>query len=138
MKRSRVRAYILFLIVLSAGGAAALASVGGGFDLSWRTIDAGGGTSTDGDLQLSGTIGQPDAGVMSGGTFTLTGGFWVFGTAAPPCPWDCGGDNDGNVGIGDFLVLLALWGGPGSCDFDGGGVGINDFLALLANWGPCP
>ena len=53
------------------------------------------------------------------------------------CPWDCGGD-DGVVGIGDFLAMLAQWGGPGDCDFDGGGVGINDFLALLANWGPCP
>ena len=54
------------------------------------------------------------------------------------CPWDCGGDDDGNIGITDFLELLAQWGTPGSCDFDGGGVGINDFLGLLANWGPCP
>ncbi len=54
------------------------------------------------------------------------------------CPWDCGGDNDGNVGINDFLALLAQWGGPGSCDFDRGAVGISDFLELLANWGPCP
>jgi len=53
------------------------------------------------------------------------------------CPWNCA-DADGNVGIVDFLALLAQWGGPGTCDFDGGGVGINDFLALLANWGPCP
>ena len=54
------------------------------------------------------------------------------------CPWDCG-DGDGNVGIVDFLALLAGWGEPGACDFDGGGVvGINDFLQLLANWGPCP
>ena len=59
-------------------------------------------------------------------------------TATLPCPWDCGGDDDGNVGINDFLTLLAQWGAPGSCDFDGGGVGINDFLELLANWGPCP
>ena len=57
----------------------------------------------------------------------------------PPCPWDCGGDNDGNVGINDFLALLAQWGQVGTdCDIDGGGVGITDFLALLANWGPCP
>ncbi len=55
----------------------------------------------------------------------------------PGCPFDCGGDNDGDVGIIDFLALLAQWGGPGSCDFDGGGVGINDFLDLLAAWGPC-
>ena len=54
-----------------------------------------------------------------------------------PCPWDCGDDDDGNVGIVDFLALLGQWATPGSCDFDGGGVGINDFLELLANWGPC-
>ncbi len=54
------------------------------------------------------------------------------------CPQDCG-DMDGNVGINDFLALLAQWGEVGSsCDIDGGGVGINDFLDLLANWGPCP
>ena len=53
-----------------------------------------------------------------------------------PCPGDCG-DNDGTVGIVDFLALLGQWGGPGSCDFDGGGVGITDFLALLGDWGPC-
>jgi photosystem II stability/assembly factor-like uncharacterized protein len=59
-------------------------------------------------------------------------------TATASCPWDCSGDNDGNVGINDFLALLAEWGAPGPCDFDGKGVGINDFLDLLANWGPCP
>ncbi len=54
------------------------------------------------------------------------------------CPWDV--DGDGNVGINDFLDLLAAW-GPNAghpADFDGDGdVGILDFLALLANWGPC-
>ncbi len=55
-----------------------------------------------------------------------------------PCPWDCG-NFDGNVGIVDFLFLLAQWDDIGtSCDFDGGGVGIVDFLKLLANWGDCP
>ncbi len=66
----------------------------------------------------------------------LGGIVWRLGEMT--CPWDCGGDNDDNVGIVDFLALLAQWGGPGSCDFDGGGVGIVDFLKLLANWGPCP
>ena len=56
-----------------------------------------------------------------------------------PCPWDCSGDNDNDVGIVDFLALLTEWGLVGTpCDFDGGGVGIVDFLDLLANWGPCP
>ena len=62
----------------------------------------------------------------------------LYDTAVVPCPWDCGGDNNDDVGITDFLTLLAQWGGAGSCDFDGGGVSINDFLDLLANWGPCP
>jgi hypothetical protein len=69
-------------------------------------------------------------------TFTVSGDITASIPSAP-CPWDCG-DGDGNVGIVDFLALLAQWGSPGSCDFDGGGVGINDFLDLLANWGPCP
>jgi hypothetical protein len=54
------------------------------------------------------------------------------------CPWDL--DGSGDVGITDFLALLANWGpNPGHrADFDGDGmVGIVDFLALLANWGPC-
>jgi len=58
--------------------------------------------------------------------------------AAPQCPWDCQAVPDGNVGINDFLELLAQWGQVGSsCDFAGGGVGINAFLDLLANWGQC-
>jgi hypothetical protein len=47
------------------------------FDLVWHTLDGGGGTSIGGDrFALSGTIGQPDAGKMSGGVYTLQGGFW--------------------------------------------------------------
>jgi hypothetical protein len=46
------------------------------YDLSWWTVDGGGGTSTGGNLELTGTIGQPDTGTASGGTFTVNGGFW--------------------------------------------------------------
>jgi len=54
----------------------------GGYDLSWWTVDSGGYTfSTGGDYSLGGTIGQPDAGVMSGGDYSLTGGFWGGGAA---------------------------------------------------------
>ena len=56
-----------------------------------------------------------------------------------PCAWDL--DGSGDVGIEDFLDLLAAWGpNPGHpADFDLDGiVGITDFLELLANWGPCP
>lgn len=37
----------------------------------------GGGTTTGSIYSLGGTIGQFDAGKLSGGTYTLGGGFWV-------------------------------------------------------------
>jgi hypothetical protein len=55
------------------------------YSLDWFTIDGGGGTSTGGVYSISGTIGQPDAGVMSGGPFSLVGGFWgVVGVIQTP------------------------------------------------------
>ena len=48
------------------------------YDLSWWTVDGGGGTSTaEGIYALDGTAGQPDPGPrLSGGDYTLQGGFW--------------------------------------------------------------
>ena len=55
------------------------------YTIDWWTIDGGGGTSTNGPYSLTGTIGQPDAGVMSGGGFTLVGGFWgIVGAVQTP------------------------------------------------------
>lgn len=48
----------------------------GDYEISWHTIDGGGGRSSGGDYALVGTIGQPDTGEMSGGGYTLSGGFW--------------------------------------------------------------
>ena len=48
------------------------------YSIDWSTIDGGGGTSTGGVYSVSGTIGQPDAGKMSGGNYTIDGGFWAF------------------------------------------------------------
>jgi len=51
------------------------------FSIDWFTIDGGGGTSTNANFSLSGTIGQPDAGpVMTNGQFSVTGGFWALPT----------------------------------------------------------
>ena len=46
------------------------------YTLDWWSVDGGGGTCTGGVYTVSGTIGQPDAGAMSGGNYTLQGGFW--------------------------------------------------------------
>jgi hypothetical protein len=53
------------------------ASSGGSYTLDWSTIDGGGGMSSSGSLLLSGTIGQPDAGIASGGAYTVSSGFWA-------------------------------------------------------------
>jgi hypothetical protein len=57
------------------------------FSIDWHTIDGGGGTSTGGVYSVSGTIGQPDAGVASGGNYSITGGFWsLFAVHTPGAP----------------------------------------------------
>ena len=71
---------LLVLLVLLAFGSLVLAQTGE-FNLPWYTVDGGGVTSSrGGDYTLSGTIGQPDAGALSGGDFTLAGGWWGDGT----------------------------------------------------------
>jgi hypothetical protein len=48
-------------------------------NISWHTMDGGGGASTGGIYMLEGTIGQPDAGeTLQGGAYDLQGGFWAF------------------------------------------------------------
>jgi hypothetical protein len=55
-----------------------LVSQGQNYSIDWYSIDGGGGTSTGGVYTLSGTIGQPDAGRLTGASYALEGGFWGF------------------------------------------------------------
>jgi len=71
------RTIIGTLLVVVNLTATTMAQSGGSYDLTWNTIDGGGGTSSGGSITLTGTIGQPDAGFMSGGSFEFSGGFWV-------------------------------------------------------------
>ena len=65
---------LLALLLLFVAGIASARIAG--YSLSWWTVDNGGGTSNGGKYQLSGTIGQPEAGALSGGDYRLEGGFW--------------------------------------------------------------
>ncbi len=89
-----------FALIIAAG------SVVGQMEIMRSTAD-GGGTihSTGGNFELSGTIGQPDAGAMAGGAFELTGGFW-FALA----PTDC--NEDGSVNLIDHAALTMCLHGP--------------------------
>jgi hypothetical protein len=68
------------LLVLAGGIAAVQAQSGGGYDLTWNSVDGSGATfSSGGGYTLGGTAGQPDAATWSGGGYTLSGGFWGGG-----------------------------------------------------------
>ena len=66
----------LGVLLLLSGGVAAQ----GGYELSWWTVDGGGQTYSTGlGYSLGGTVGQADAGVLSGPGYQLAGGFWSGG-----------------------------------------------------------
>jgi len=44
------------------------------FNMTWWSVDSGGGSCGGGDFSLNGTIGQTDTDTMTGGEFTLAGG----------------------------------------------------------------
>ena len=61
-------------------------------NIDWFKVAGGGGTSTGtstgGTYQISGTIGQHDAGgSLTGGNYALTGGFWsIYALETPGVP----------------------------------------------------
>jgi len=81
---SSVRQLAVFCFLLSTFCFCAQAQLA----IDWSTIDGGGGISTGGVFTVTGTIGQPDAGKMSGGNFALDGGFWgvVAAVQTPGAP----------------------------------------------------
>jgi hypothetical protein len=67
----------ILLVLLALG--LIVSSSWGQYEISWYTIDGGGGRSSGGDFTLTGTIGQPDAAYSAGGNYELLGGFWPGG-----------------------------------------------------------
>jgi hypothetical protein len=82
----RVIPRVLPLTVLGVLLAFSAIYANGGYTLSWATVDGGGGTFSTGDgYSLGGSAGQPDAGNLSGGDYTLRSGFWT-GVSPTPTP----------------------------------------------------
>jgi hypothetical protein len=81
MKRAALTLALATMFLLTS---VTLAQSGGGYDLTWNTVDGGGATfSSGGGYTLGGTIGQPDAGALVGGSYALAGGFWVGAVSQP-------------------------------------------------------
>ncbi len=150
MKTNRPHPDIGLTLLLLAAASVALAD----FTIGWWTIGGGGTISQGGDFELAGTVGQPAAGTpMTGGDFTVTGGFWNEEIITPPV---CHGDSncDGQINWRDIDFFVAaqndnvsawtalheqVYGAPPSCPFanndvDGSGSvswrDIDPFVAL--------
>ena len=81
----RYTIFLALLVLLVTGVGVLLAQTGGGFTLTWGTVDGGGGSAAGGGYAMSGTAGQPDvSSSLSGGRYTLAGGFWHGGGIVAP------------------------------------------------------
>ncbi|NLH16586.1 MAG: hypothetical protein GX455_08405 [Phycisphaerae bacterium] len=110
--------WIAAIIVLASGAFAAE------YEIPWYTIDGGGGTSIGGVYSLTGTIGQADTGVSSGGVYVNSAGFW-------PGNFGC------VVNLTDLRLLAEAWMEVGTdpADLDASGkVDLSDFAILSAWW----
>ena len=128
-------------------GVATLAP-GQDYEIDWRTIDGGGGTSAGGTFELEGTLGQHDsndpATALTGADFTLVGGFWAVAVPTCGCLSDINKDDlrDG-LDVQGFVECLVAAGSNCACaDVDGvPGLDVNDvavFVADLLDKAACP
>ena len=82
MKAAKTTAQILNLLLLLVAPLCAAE-----FSIDCHTVTGGGGTSSGGDYEVSGTIGQADANpTMSGEDYAVEGGFWtLIASVQAPC-----------------------------------------------------
>lgn len=134
----KIATHILVRMVAILIGVVVSTTVAQEYEITRSTVDGGGVMrSTGGGFELSITIGQPDAGVMEGGGFTLSGGFW-FEVPQTDC------NDDGLVSLLDHetftTCLLGPDGGinasPCPCfDVDGDGdITLDDYATLQAGF----
>jgi hypothetical protein len=75
MKSLLLGSALLVMFVFAAGAQP--------YSINWFKVAGGGGTSTGGSYSLSGTVGQQDAGKMTGGQYGLVGGYWSVISVVP-------------------------------------------------------
>lgn len=134
--------------VLASASTVAFAQSGGEYDLTQGDFTAGAEVSSGGVFELAGTVDGNGTEPMTGGDFSMNGGFW---SAEPPpgCPCTtaadckntlCAADNACNCvtcATGACMFTCTVFGNA-NCS---GGVTLDDILCSLAgfaNFTACP
>jgi len=121
----RLNQRLISIAIFLLFAAPTFAQSDGDYHLSWSTIDGGGGRSLGETYTLEGTIGQPDAGLMSGGDYVLAGGFW------PATSWCV-------VDLADLATFSNYWlvgSGAPQGDFNNNGISdLHDYNHLATYW----
>ena len=138
------RTQLIALLATLASGASAWAQP---FAITWSSID-GGGTTTPlagGTFTVRGTAGQPDAGVLSAGSFSCLGGFWAVTAGGSACYANCDGSSLTPVlNVNDFTCFMNRYaaGDPyANCDAStiAPVLNVNDFTCFLNRYAAgCP
>jgi len=107
MKTNIVLMGILFTSLVGSASAQS-------YSINWYKIAGGGGASSGGNFSVSGTIGQPDAtasSALTGGGFSLTGGFWsLYAVQTPGAPWL-------KIYLSGAASAVVAWPVPGSAGY---------------------
>ncbi len=110
--------WVLPVLTLVALAGVATASASGTYDLSWWKVADGGDTfSSGGSYELGDTIGQPEAGSMSGGSYSLVGGFWSMAADVGASTFTV----SGNAGVADATLSYEEAGSPKTATANGAG-----------------
>lgn len=84
MKRAMT---LIALLCLFIAATLVQAQGGGDYELTWTSIDAGGGAMTGGGYNITSSIGQPEPGpTQNGGGYSLNGGVVDAGTSGGTTP----------------------------------------------------
>ena len=135
LSKHLVQTCLLSFAALFSLVSVANAQTGGPYDLSWHNIGPG-GSASGGSYSLDASIGQPDAATMSGGPYTLTGGFLPGG---PACALAGDLNGDGQVTVLDIQMIAGAWPqATASFPYDQSGDGdldIQDVTLVAAQFG---
>ena len=112
------RKFLLLIGILTTPAMTSAVSVADDYRINWYSI--GGGESSGNKFALIGSIGQHDAGLMTGGDYELFGGFMAVAAIGCGCPGDINFDGAVNgLDIESFIQCLLSGQRCGCADLDG-------------------